>query len=210
MKASEFWDQTTKELNIKQSSALEEWQLLERLYSEPGRHYHSMVHIDMMVTSLQLLNLTSSFPMRFAIFYHDAIYDSQKHDNEERSAILAEESLARMQVEDAVISKTSALIIATKKHQVLADDMKAESGVFLDLDLLILGTDATAYKSYADKIRKEYAWVPEKDYRLGRAAVLRSFLDRPSVFFTDQIRAAYEQNAQRNLQFELSQLQATE
>ncbi|MBX9725361.1 MAG: hypothetical protein K2X81_28425, partial [Candidatus Obscuribacterales bacterium] len=209
LKARDFWDKTIEELQVNPSSALEEWKLLEQLYSAPSRHYHSMLHLDMMISSLARLDLSSTFPVRFAIFYHDAVYESQRDDNEEKSALLAEESLARLQIEEDVISKTSALILATKKHQQLPDEMKDESGLFLDLDLLILGTEESTYVSYAEKIRKEYAWVPEKDYQCGRSAVLQSFLERPFVFFTKQIRDSYESNARRNLQNELNRLNST-
>jgi len=55
-------------------------------------------------------------------------------------------------------------------------------------------------------VRKEYAWVPEPDYRSGRAAVLRSFLDRPRIFSTRAFAERYEAHARSNIQRALARV----
>ena len=62
------------------------------------------------------------------------------------------------------------------------------------------------YAAYAAAIRAEYAWVEEARYRSGRAAVLRSFLDRPAVYRTPALHAAWETTARINLAAELGSL----
>jgi predicted metal-dependent HD superfamily phosphohydrolase len=94
----------------------------------------------------------------------------------------------------------AALILATKTHDAGAD---ADARVLLDADLAILGADETAYRSYADQIRQEYAWVPEADYRAGRRRVLEGFLNRPRIFhFLDHLEAT----ARRNIAAEVDRL----
>ena len=73
--------------------------------------------------------------------------------------------------------RVAALIMKTKTHDA-GDD--ADAQVLLDADLAILGASEPAYLDYAKKIRQEYAWVPEPEYRQGRRRVLESFLSRPA------------------------------
>jgi predicted metal-dependent HD superfamily phosphohydrolase len=56
-------------------------------------------------------------------------------------------------------------------------------------------------------VRREYAFVPEADYRAGRSRVLRSFLDRPILYRTVTDKAAWTGQAHRNLCRELAVLE---
>ena len=71
------------------------------------------------------------------------------------------------------------LIRKTKTHDAGSD---TDAQVLLDADLAILGESESVYRTYAEKIRQEYAWVPEPDYRKGRRRVLENFLSRPRIF----------------------------
>ena len=62
--------------------------------------------------------------------------------------------------------------------------------------------------AYADAVRCEYAWVAEADYRLGRAAVLRRFIDRQPIYHTPALLTAWEAAARDNLRQELGRLAA--
>ena len=54
---------------------------------EPHRYYHNLQHIhDMLLNDNLIIN-------GLTIWYHDAIYDPKRNDNEERSAELAESEL---------------------------------------------------------------------------------------------------------------------
>jgi predicted metal-dependent HD superfamily phosphohydrolase len=53
--------------------------------------------------------------------------------------------------------------------------------VLLDADLAVLGAAEPVYRGYAGRIRREYAWVPEADYRKGGRRVLENFLSRPRI-----------------------------
>jgi predicted metal-dependent HD superfamily phosphohydrolase len=55
-------------------------------------------------------------------------------------------------------------------------------------------------------VRVEYAHVADPDWRVGRSAVLRSFLDREHVFATAPMRAARERRARANLSAEIAEL----
>ncbi|MGZ7283798.1 HD domain-containing protein, partial [Streptococcus pyogenes] len=74
------------------------------------------------------------------------------------------------------------MIWATAHAASSAPPTLRDTQVLLDADLAILGASEERYKRYAADIRKEYAWVPEADYRKGRAAVLERFLAAPRLY----------------------------
>lgn len=67
----------------------------------------------------------------------------------------------------------------------------------MDIDLSILGQ--AAFNPYEREIRREYAWVPEEDFVLGRSRVLEAIASRPSIYRTPFFRAKYESAARPNL-----------
>jgi predicted metal-dependent HD superfamily phosphohydrolase len=148
-------------------------------YREPGRHYHTLEHIAAVLDVLQAFGDTPA-ALAFAAWYHDAVYDSRAADNEERSANLARENLSRLGVPEEVIEETVRLIVLTKTHRTGENDDAGRR--LLDADLAVLGADAEGYDRYAAAIRREYAWVPEADYRAGRRRVLEGFLARPQIY----------------------------
>lgn len=80
-------------------------------------------------------------------------------------------------------------------------------GLFLDLDLSILGSSDHEYDLYAKQIRKEYNSYSTEEYRIGRITVLRGFLNRERLYFTDYFYGKYESRARRNIEREISSLQ---
>ncbi|KEG07189.1 hypothetical protein DQ04_10621020 [Trypanosoma grayi] len=80
--------------------------------------------------------------------------------------------------------------------------------LFLDLDLAILGSEAARYQQYAADVRWEYSWHSEADFRLGRAAFLRGFLQHPRWYKTKFFYDALEVRARANVQAEVAALEA--
>jgi len=89
------------------------------------------------------------------------------------------------------------LILATK-HDAIPDGIDAK--VLIDVDLSILGRSPDVFDEYERKIRKEYLWIPEYQFRKRRGAILHTFLDRDPVYLTDFFRKKYESKARENLQ----------
>lgn len=65
---------------------------LRRRYAEPGRAYHNWRHIEELLAQFDAHAGQIEHPLafRFAILFHDAIYDPRAADNEARSAALFE------------------------------------------------------------------------------------------------------------------------
>jgi predicted metal-dependent HD superfamily phosphohydrolase len=141
-----------------------------------------------------------------AAWYHDAVYQPTRSDNEERSAALARRQLAQLDVSAAIVGEVTRLVLLTKTHEPAQDD--GAGALLCDADLAILATPADVYDAYSAAIRAEYSHVPERDYRAGRAAVLTRLAARPHLFHTGYGRAAWEQAAQANIARELQGLTA--
>jgi predicted metal-dependent HD superfamily phosphohydrolase len=116
--------------------------------------------------------------VELAAWFHDAIYEIGRDDNEDRSAELARELLTSSPIQDEV----ARLVLVTKTHKVADDDVNG--AVMCDADLSVLGSDALRYRTYAAAVREEHTDVPDEVFKPARAQVLSSLLDGP--LFTRQ------------------------
>ena len=206
---------------------------LERRYSEPSRYYHTMEHIRAVEWAVHQLLAPLSLPATnwdsnwrltlwpalpgtnrlaqpapyLAAILHDVIYDTHAHNNEELSAEYADGVLKNLGVPDEVREEVSRLILLTKIHEAPREDLRACA--LIDADLAILSTDQRTYDAYATAIRREYEWVPEADYRAGRAKVLRQFLARPCIYHNEEWQERREPMARANLTRELASLEGS-
>ena len=74
-------------------------------YSEPQRHYHNPRHVDECLQEFDLVRAPAASPvaLELAIWFHDAIYDTRRSDNEARSAAWAR-TTAGERVADLVLA----------------------------------------------------------------------------------------------------------
>jgi predicted metal-dependent HD superfamily phosphohydrolase len=79
--------------------------------------------------------------------------------------------------------------------------------VFLDLDLSILGASEDDYDDYTKLIREEYSCYSAEEYRNGRIKVLKGFLNRERLYFTDYFHKKYEVRARENIEREIKSLE---
>lgn len=181
------------------------WSEIENKYSEKGRHYHNLEHLENMFSELDFVkDKISNFSLiSFSVFYHDVIYDATSTINEEKSAEFAELRLKKLNVSQDPIEKISAQIIATKSHQQSEDN---DTNYLLDADLSILGKDLETYLDYTKNIRKEYFIYPDLLYKPGRKKVLKHFLELENIFKTEIFKKKYEVRAKENILFEIKNL----
>lgn len=180
---------------------------LSSAYNHPSRHYHSQQHIEHCLQQLHKFQHLAqhSAEIEIALWFHDAIYDTKKTNNEQQSAQWAEEFLLCHQVAQAKVDRVIGLILATQSHDQLTD---SDQQLMIDIDLGILGQSEHAFLSYDADVRKEYHWVAVEAYRSGRLAVLRSFLQRDSIYHTPIFKDLYERQARRNLKAAINKLQS--
>src|SRR5215467_3944306 len=164
---------------------------LRKRYSQKGRFYHNLSHVKALLALADSVKgaIRGYDEVRFSVWYHDAIYNTRKSDNEEKSARLAAEELEKLRAPAEAIGRVLDMILATRKHE--AANYSEDTQIFLDIDLSILGAAEVVYQEYASSIRKEYAWVPAFMYRQARKRILNGFLDRPTLFFTKEMRRRF-------------------
>ncbi|WP_223600531.1 hypothetical protein [Chryseobacterium sp. GVT01B] len=181
------------------------WKEIETKYSEKGRHYHNLLHLENMFSELEAVksNISDFTAISFSVFYHDVIYDATSKINEEKSAAKAEKRLAELHLDKNNISIISEQILATKSH--LKSDHE-DTNYLLDADLSVLGKDFKTYLEYTKNIRKEYSIYPDFLYKPGRKKVLKHFLELESIFKTDHFKEKYEAQAKENIAEELQLL----
>jgi predicted metal-dependent HD superfamily phosphohydrolase len=181
---------------------------LERRYGEPHRRYHDRRHLRDVLHTVDELgdHATDLEAVRWAAWFHDAVYDVHRDDNEERSARLAACELPEVGLAAGAVAEVARLVRLTAGHDPAADD--ANGAVLCDADLRVLAADDVRYEQYAADVRAEYAHVPDEQFRLGRAAVLRSLLALDRLYRTDVAAARWEQRARANLTAELARLES--
>ncbi|MBP6869068.1 MAG: N-methyl-D-aspartate receptor NMDAR2C subunit [Candidatus Pacebacteria bacterium] len=191
---------------------------LAKRYSEEGRAYHTLAHIEhclrefddaVVLASGSHISVPRKAAIEFALWYHDIFYDTHASDNEERSAVYAEAVLA-----DAKCLTVNARLVGSHiratDHKVSVRSNFVDEGHVVDADLSILGQSEEMFDEYERQIREEYHWVPEEQFRAGRARVLSSILaktkEKPSIYRLSYYRDEYEKQARRNLERSLSLL----
>lgn len=179
---------------------------LVRRYAEEHRRYHTVHHLLAMLRVIDDLaaDAVDADAVRYAAWFHDAIYAVDRADNEERSAELAEAVLPSTGVAPEFVGEVARLVRLTARHDPAPGDR--DGGVLCDADLAVLAADEAGYAAYAAAVRAEYRHVPDAAFRAGRAAVLRGLAEQPRLFHTALGRARYESVARANLARELALL----
>ena len=177
---------------------------LDDAYGQSARHYHTQRHIAECLAQFRRHRALAARPdeIEIALWFHDAVYDTHRRDNEENSARWACAYLTSEGIDPDAVKRITALILATKTHQ--TDD--PDAALLVDIDLAILGAPHDVFERYDQAIRREYAWLPEAQYRSGRTGVLSTFFERSTIFSTPALRHLYEKRARENIKRKLADL----
>ena len=199
------WQKLFSNLPSKSNSVNKIFWDLVIAYSHNNRFYQNLLHIQDVLNIASLLEpFADNFvAIQMAAWFHDIIYDPKAKDNEEKSAEYAFVSLSNLNVPSSVINYVYSMILDTRNH---ADPSTIDSQILLDSDLSILGSDQSKYKVYARAIRQEYSWVSDAEYRIGRKRVLKGFLQRDRIYFSDKAFQMLEIKARENMNAEISNL----
>jgi len=199
------WAALAVGLGLDDGALAERDELLDA-YGEAHRHHHTQAHLEAVLVALDELHSPAPPPpaSRAAAWYHDAVYDPRRADNEAASADLARRRLEARGVAAGLVDRVAALVLATATHEAPAGLPGA--GELLDADLSVLAAAPDGYEAYVAGVRAEYAHLDDATFRAGRAAVLRSLLERHPLFRTARGSARFEGPARANLAAELTRL----
>lgn len=199
------WRALADALGLGDGPAGEAEAFLRAAYGEPHRRYHTASHIVWMLRRFEALEDSFADPegARLAVFFHDAIYDPAKSDNEARSAGALTRILSGA-VDAGRLERAAFAVRATQAHRATGD---RDADLVIDLDMAVLGQDWEVYAAYAAGVRKEYVPVyGEEAFRQGRIALfLEPTLAQPEIFIAGAFREL-DAPAKRNLRRELDML----
>jgi predicted metal-dependent HD superfamily phosphohydrolase len=176
-------------------------------YSEPHRRYHTLQHLRECLAHAEAVRTLARRPaeLELALWFHDAVYDPRRDDNEERSAQWAHASVLAAGCDAAIADRVQALVLATKHHEA-GDDIDTQ--LMVDIDLSILGASYARFDDYEREVRAEYAHVDDATFSAGRTRFVQAMLARPAIYATDVYRGTLEKRARENLQRSLEALAA--
>ena len=171
---------------------------LLQCYAEPWRHYHALQHLGECLTAFESAAHLAVHPaeVEAALWFHDAVYELQRADNEEQSAQLAQRVLSDAGVASEATSRVVDLILVTRHTAI---PLALDAQLLVDIDLSILGAPAARFAEYERQIRAEYSFVPQALFDEKRRAILQSFLARPRIYNTAHFYDALERCARTNL-----------
>jgi predicted metal-dependent HD superfamily phosphohydrolase len=175
-------------------------------WTEPHRYYHTTDHLQAMLAVIEdnAARATSPAAVKLAAWFHDAVYDPLRLDNEEASALLAEAVLPDLDVPADQVAEIARLVRLTASHDPLPGDRNG--GLLMDADLAILAAPPETYRGYTQAIRREYAHLDDAVFAAGRAGVLNNLLNLPRLFHTPALRDRWEDVARCNVTAELTSI----
>jgi predicted metal-dependent HD superfamily phosphohydrolase len=167
-------------------------------YREKHRHYHTLQHLDECLRHLDdVTPLAIHAPeIELALWFHDAVYDPHKQNNEELSATWARSAAAAAALPDDCCNRIRDLVQITASHSLPRTNDEA---LLIDIDLSILGASPDRFEEYERGIRHEYSWVPSLIFAAKRRSILDKFLQRETIFHTQHFIERYERQARVNL-----------
>jgi predicted metal-dependent HD superfamily phosphohydrolase len=185
---------------------------IQRLHGAGQRAYHNWSHPRAMLALFEQVKplVNDVIAVQCAILAHDVIYEPGRGDNESQSAEWAKRHFAEIIVEPS-LSRAMMMILATARHEMppgLSPDDINDTGLFLDLDLSILGADSETFDTYETTIREEYRSVPIALFSARRAEILEGFLARPTLYFSAWGRERFAARARENLMRSLIRLRS--
>lgn len=172
-------------------------------WTEPRRAYHGVDHLRAVLAVIDENADRAADPaaVRLAAWFHDAVYDPLRMDNEEASALLAEATLPELGVQPNRVAEVARLVRLTASHDPVPGDRNG--GLLVDADLAILASPPETYRAYTLAVRCEYAHLDDATFAVGRTGVLNNLLGLTRLFHTPTLRERWEDLARQNVAHEL-------
>jgi pantetheine-phosphate adenylyltransferase len=184
------------------------FQRLLAAYAAPPRHYHTLLHLEAMLSEFTVHRALVVDPhaLELAVWFHDYVFDPLSTTKEVESAELAAEFAEWVLGWPRARAEGVRDAIRATSHTG-ASPASPDIALLLDADLAILGQAPDVFDAYDAAIGDEYTpHVPRPLYAKTRAASLRELLARPHLYHTAPFRTRYEAPARENLARALARL----
>jgi|WetSurMetagenome_2_1015567.scaffolds.fasta_scaffold98271_2 predicted metal-dependent HD superfamily phosphohydrolase len=175
------------------------WLQIKYLYSHPRRGYHNLEnHIQHCFCEYDQVKdrLQNPLAVAFAIYFHDAIYNTRLNGIEERCAKLAYRISLFIGLSKKFATIVYNLILASRHIDTPSDN---DTKYFVDIDLSSLALPPVGFENNTTLIRLEYGDRTDREFAAGRYNVLQKLLKRDSIYYTDYYKNKCEAQARTNL-----------
>jgi predicted metal-dependent HD superfamily phosphohydrolase len=148
--------------------------------------------------------------VELALWFHDAVRDPWRVDNEARSARLATRRLTALGLAPERVARVAALVRATAHRE--AGHAPEDAALFaadgpltdtrdwvLDLDLAPLASTPEVFDRLEADLAREYFWVRRARWAAGRGAAIERLLALPRLFRQETLGRRLEGPARANL-----------
>ncbi len=208
LRLDEFWYQSWRALGTCDDGQAT-FEMLLSLHNEPARRVHTAQHLLDCFAKLKRWHKETQFFQQLAmgIWFHDALNDAQRHDNEARSARLASERLSAAKVSPDNVQRIRDLIISTRPGEQL---QSREARLLHDIDRAVFGADAETYNRYERHLRYENIHIGDFIYRRKRIEQLQALLGKSQLYLTDSAQIELQAAATANLKRWLDLWQASD
>ncbi len=177
--------------------------LLE-FYSESGRHYHTMAHIEFCLSLFDQVKglCVSADTVELAIWFHDSIYKFPSVENEKLSALYF------MDVSEGCMSDQQRQKIF---DQVITTDHKSrptdpDQQILLDIDLSSFGRPWDQFIEDGLNVRRELAYQDDDSFYQQQIGFMTQLVGRKNFYNTAWFKERFEKTAKSNLTRYLDQL----
>lgn len=188
----------------KGASADDVFEEVQAYYSEPGRHYHTPMHIEHCLRQFDLATdeMDDADAVEMAIWFHDLVFNVSAKDNELQSARRFVE-LAGESMPPEFKTKVYDLIMATAPPRMPKTN---DEKFMLDIDLSSFGLPWDDFVRDSTAVRKESPQLSDAEFFPGQRAFLESLVSREHFYFTDFFRSRIEETARNNIKRHLKSL----
>ncbi len=187
--------------------------LIQQAYCDEHRYYHNDTHISeglmeyTRIHRIMRLSPTNRLLLFLMWLFHDAVNDPEANDNESQSAIMfVQFARHELKLSKALVRMGIRGILATDHKIAPSDEL---SQILCDIDLVRLACPWDEFERHTANLRLEKAHLNDDQFRVWQITTLRMFLDRQSIYLTDDFRTRYEAPARTNLTRALAELEAS-
>ena len=179
---------------------------IERHYQESHRRYHTPEHVEHCLEQFDAAreHLDAPDAVELAVWYHDVIYDVKSRENELESARLFQRR-ARDRVPGDQVDEVVALIMVTVHTRIAPET--TDQAFMVDIDLSSFGLPWDRFITDSIAVRDEFAHLSDAEFFPKQRDFLRSLLARDSFCYTEFFRRRHEQQARRNIEGYLRDLE---
>jgi len=180
------------------------YRILADKYAEPQRSYHTLEHIQHCLAQLDGARHLAEDPdgIELAIWFHDAVYETDACDNELRSAQLFD-SLLGPHLPRERAARIHRLIRDTE-HPSEPEDNDAR--LLVDIDLSSFGLPWDEFMRDTRAVCAELTHLPEPQLVAGKCRFLNALMARSSIYLTPHFRERLEARARSNIERHLREL----